>query len=94
MMILTIVGVAAGFFTTFSFAPQAIKTLRTRDTSGISMLMYFMFLIGVLFWSCYGLMEADWILVTANVVEFFLALPVFCIAVHNACIKKNKIKPL
>lgn len=29
-------GLFAAFFTTFAFAPQSIKTIRTRNTEGIS----------------------------------------------------------
>ncbi|HDH7466283.1 TPA: PQ-loop repeat-containing protein [Escherichia coli] len=40
-------GLFAAFFTTFAFAPQSIKTIRTRNTEGISVVMYIMFLTGV-----------------------------------------------
>ncbi len=39
----TLLGLAAAFCTTVSFLPQAIKTIRTRDTSGISLSMYALF---------------------------------------------------
>ena len=35
-MIFTIVSYVAATLTTVSFLPQAVKTVRTRDTSGIS----------------------------------------------------------
>ncbi|HBB4878456.1 TPA: PQ-loop domain-containing transporter, partial [Escherichia coli] len=43
-------GLFAAFFTTFAFAPQSIKTIRTRNTEGISVVMYIMFLTGVISW--------------------------------------------
>ncbi len=47
-------GLFAAFFTTFAFAPQSIKTIRTRNTEGISVVMYIMFLTGVISWIAYG----------------------------------------
>lgn len=49
-------GLFAAFFTTFAFAPQSIKTIRTRNTEGISVVMYIMFLTGVISWIAYGIM--------------------------------------
>ncbi|MBS1754841.1 MAG: PQ-loop repeat-containing protein, partial [Bacteroidetes bacterium] len=37
MDIITVTGLAAAVCTTTSFVPQAIKTIRTKDTSGISL---------------------------------------------------------
>ena len=88
MTLLTITGLSAAFFTTFAFAPQTLKTLKTRDTKSISILMYVMYLIGVLLWVSYGLFKPDWILVIANSVVFLLALPVFYIAIENTYSKK------
>ena len=50
-----ILGLVAAFLTTVSFLPQAIKTIRTRDVSGISVTMYIMLLAGILLWIVYGL---------------------------------------
>jgi MtN3 and saliva related transmembrane protein len=44
-------GYVAAVLTTSSFFPQALKTLRTRDTSGISLGMYLMFTSGVVVWA-------------------------------------------
>ena len=40
-------GYLAATCTTLSFVPQAVKTIRTRDTSGISLLMYVVFTLGI-----------------------------------------------
>ncbi len=50
----TFIGMLAGALTTISFVPQVIKTLKTKDTSGISLGMYSLFNIGVLLWVLYG----------------------------------------
>ncbi len=38
MLYTEIIGYMAAFGTTISFLPQAVKTIRTKDTSGISLL--------------------------------------------------------
>lgn len=70
------IGMFAAFFTTFAFAPQSIKTLKTRNTEGISVTMYIMFLIGVISWVIYGLHKSDIAILAANIITFFLAAPI------------------
>ena len=48
------IGMIAATLTTMSFLPQAIRTVRTRDTSGISRNMYLMLCTGILLWIVYG----------------------------------------
>jgi MtN3 and saliva related transmembrane protein len=48
-------GLAAATGTTISFIPQALKTIRTKDTSGISLSMYSLFAFGTLLWLLYGI---------------------------------------
>ena len=38
-----IIGIIAAILTTSSFIPQALKTIRTRDTKALSLKMYVMF---------------------------------------------------
>lgn len=76
MDITLFIGLFAAFFTTFAFAPQSIKTLRTRNTEGISLVMYIMFLIGVIFWIVYGFQKSDIAILAANLVTLVLATPV------------------
>ena len=54
------IGAAAATLTTLSFVPQAIRTLRTRDTRGISGWMYATFTVGVALWLVYGLYLHSW----------------------------------
>lgn len=55
----TLLGMCAACCTTFSFVPQAVHTIRTRDTSGISLSMYAVFALGTLLWLSYGLLTAN-----------------------------------
>jgi MtN3 and saliva related transmembrane protein len=51
---LTIVGNIAAILCTFSFLPQAIKTIRTRNTKSLSLPTYTIFFIGIALWTYYG----------------------------------------
>ena len=62
----------AAVLTTSSFFPQALKTLRTRDTSGISLGMYLMFTSGVVVWALFGLITGDGPVLVSNLIT---ALP-------------------
>ena len=68
------VGTAAAILTTASFVPQAWQTFRTRDVSGISLLMYSLFTLGVALWLVYGILLMAWPIIIANTITTSLAL--------------------
>lgn len=72
-MNLDILGYIGATLTTAAFAPQAIKSIRTRDTSGMSLWMYVMFTIGVAFWLAYGIATDSWPMILSNSVTLPLA---------------------
>ncbi len=53
--------------------PQVIHTIKTKDTKGISLAMYMMFVFGVFYWLVYGVMSKDIPLIIGNGVTLFLA---------------------
>lgn len=67
------IGYLAATLTTLAFVPQAAKTIRSRDTSGISLGMYVVFIIGVACWFGYGVLLGSWPMILANAVTFMLA---------------------
>lgn len=67
-------GYIAAFLTTFSFLPQALKTIKEKDTKSISLVMYLMFTFGVFSWLLYGIFTKDLPLLLANLVTFILAV--------------------
>ena len=71
------VGMTAAVLTTVSFAPQAIRVIRTRDTAAISLAMYALFLAGITFWEIYGLMIGSAPVILANAVTIILASIIF-----------------
>jgi MtN3 and saliva related transmembrane protein len=66
-------GYVAATLTTLAFIPQAIKTLKTRDTRSISVGMYSVFTVGVGFWLAYGIVLNSWPMILSNVVTFVLS---------------------
>ncbi len=73
MNLTAIIGYMAAFGTTISFLPQAIKTIQTKDTSGISLGMYTLFTIGTLFWLIYGVMSGSLPVAIANAITLIFA---------------------
>ncbi len=67
------VGYLAATLTTLAFVPQAIKTIRTKDTRGISLGMYAVFTAGIALWFVYGLALQSGPMIVANIVTFVLA---------------------
>jgi MtN3 and saliva related transmembrane protein len=63
-----LVGTLAATLTTTAFFPQAIKTIRTRNTSGLSLPMYALLLCGVMMWLVYGIILGSWPLILANAI--------------------------
>ena len=66
-------GYVAATLTTIAFVPQAIKTLRSRDTRSISLGMYLAFTVGVAFWLAYGIFLQSWSMIVANIITLALS---------------------
>jgi MtN3 and saliva related transmembrane protein len=66
-------GFAAAALTSASFIPQAVMTIRTRDTRGISLGMYSIFTVGVALWLAYGIALDSWPMIVANTATLALA---------------------
>jgi len=73
MSITGIFGYLAAVGTTISFLPQAIETIQTKNTAGISLPMYALFTIGTLFWLIYGIMSGSLQVAIANAVTLLFA---------------------
>jgi MtN3 and saliva related transmembrane protein len=71
---ITIIGLAAAVCTSTSFLPQAIKTIRTKDTSGISLNMYLLFTFGTCLWLLFGALSSNIPVVAANTLTLLFAV--------------------
>ena len=74
MEITEMLGYMAAVLTTVSFVPQALKTIKTKNTQGISLVMYLIFSIGVFFWLIYGIATNNMPVLLANGVTLCFAL--------------------
>tara|TARA_R110000782_G_C14695118_1_gene401520 strand:+ start:558 stop:878 length:321 start_codon:yes stop_codon:yes gene_type:complete len=68
-----LIGFLAAILTTISFVPQAVHILRTRETGGISLVMYVLFTAGIAAWLAYGVLIASVPVILANLVTIMLA---------------------
>jgi MtN3 and saliva related transmembrane protein len=76
MSFVTILGMFAASLTTFSLLPQTIKTIKEKNTEGISLVMYSMFAAGVLLWLIYGILIMDFPVLIANLITLFFAITI------------------
>lgn len=67
-----IIASLAAFFTMIGYVPQAIKTIKTKDTKGISFWMYFCSIVGVIFWLIFGIMIGNAPIIFKNVAVIIL----------------------
>jgi len=82
-----ILGYCAAVLTTASFLPQALLTLKTRDTSSLSLSMYTLFTTGVLLWLIYGIQKSDNALIYANSITLFLSASILGFKIYNVIFK-------
>jgi MtN3 and saliva related transmembrane protein len=76
-------GYLAATCTTLSFVPQAVKTIRTRNTSGISLGMYVVFTFGIVCWFGYGIFLGSWPMIASNAVTFVLAATILALKLKH-----------
>jgi MtN3 and saliva related transmembrane protein len=78
-----LVGYPAAFLTTIAFVPQAWKSWRTRDLSGISLPMYTLFTLGVAFWLAYGALLGSVPIILGNGITLALASVVLVLKIRH-----------
>lgn len=76
-------GAVAATLTTLAFVPQAVKTIRSRDTRGISLGMYVVFTVGVGFWFAYGLVLGSWPMIVSNAITFVLSATILALKLRH-----------
>jgi MtN3 and saliva related transmembrane protein len=73
MTFTTIIGLMAAVLTTVAFVPQALKTIRTKHTQDLSLVMYSIMTLGILLWLIYGIAMRDLPIILANAVSIVLS---------------------
>ena len=82
-----IIGFIAAILTTSSFLPQLIKVWKTKSSKGVSTLMYFVMLSGVILWGVYGYLIGSKSVLIANIVAGLLQIVILILIFKN---KKNE----
>ena len=82
-----IIGLIAASFTTFAFVPQVFKIWKNSNSSGVSISMYVIMLIGICIWLYYGFLIKSLAVIIANLVSGLLQLFIITFALVN---RKNK----
>lgn len=78
-----LIGYTSALLTTIAFVPQAHKSLKTRDLSGISLPMYSLFSMGVLGWLIYGYLINSLPIMAANSITLILACTVLYLKIKH-----------
>ena len=84
-----ILGYIAATLTTASFLPQALLTIKTRDTESLSLSMYSLFTSGVLCWLIYGIYIANNAIIFANAITLILAASILFCKIYNTLRQKK-----
>lgn len=82
-VLIHIIGYAAAICMILGYLPQAIYTIRTRDTDGIAMPTFLLMGAGSIFFVIQGLMLGNWPLVITNIITATCSAIVFGIKMYN-----------
>ncbi len=83
MTLPTLIGTLAATGTTVSFIPQVVQIIKTRNTEGISLIMYIIFTTGITLWLVYGIILNDLPIIIANTITLILALTILLLKIKN-----------
>lgn len=68
-----LLGLAGGTLTTISLIPQLVKSVKTKSTKDISLIMFLCTATGTLLWLAYGILRNDIPVIAANSITFLFA---------------------
>ncbi|MDE5804770.1 MAG: hypothetical protein K2H58_00660 [Paramuribaculum sp.] len=89
-LLVNIIGYAAAICMVCGYLPQAVHTIRTRDTDGIALPTFLALGAGSVFFVIQGFMLGNWPLVITNAITTVSSAIVFAIKVNNDRKKRNK----
>ena len=81
----TYVGTIAAFLASLSYIPQVRKAWPRDSTDDLSLGMLTALTLGLGLWAVYGLIQADWVIVLANVVGATLSGIVMGCKIRDLC---------
>jgi MtN3 and saliva related transmembrane protein len=86
-----IIGAVAAVLTTSASLPQALKCIKTKNTSGLSLTSYLMMEIGVIFWLVYGISLSKLVLILPQLIVMPVLGTIIYYIINNK-IKEKKLK--
>ena len=89
--IFSICGIVASVCMILGYLPQAVETIRTRNTDGIALPTFLMMAVGGFAFMLQGLLHKPdiiWSLFLTNLVTTTCSCIVFCIKIYNDYFKK------
>lgn len=93
-MFVYFIGLLAGICTTITLIPQVIKVKATKNTDGISLLMYIIFSLSIILWLSYGILTLSVVIILPNLVALPLSAYVMYYVVKNNRNKNSKISTI
>lgn len=87
-----IIGTAAAVCMILGYLPQAIYTIRTRDTDGIALPTFLLMGLGGIFFIIQGVMTGNIPLVITNAITSTSSAIVFGIKIYNDYFSRNRKK--
>lgn len=87
-----IVGYAASICMIFGYLPQAIHTIRTRETDSIAFNTFLLMGLGGIFFIIQGILLANYPLLLTNAITTVCSTIVFVIKLRNESRKKHRNK--
>ena len=84
-----ICGIVASVCMVLGYLPQAIQTIRTRNTDGISLPGFISMAIGCAAFVVQGALIGNWYLFTTNLITCTCSVIIFAIKMHNDYGKKK-----
>ena len=76
------IGMVAATLTTACWIPQAMRTIRTKNTGGISLISQLLLVAGIGLWLVYGLAIGSWPLIIANAITFLMVSIVLALKIR------------
>lgn len=71
------------------YLPQAIQTIRTRQTDGISLTGFMMMAVGSIAFFIQGIISSNYYLLFTNLITSTCSSIICCIKIYNDYFKKN-----
>ncbi len=90
METLDIIGYVAGACTTLCYIPQVAQAVRSGSVKDLSLWMCILLLVGVLGWTCYGIMIGSTPMIVFNSISVCLVGGLLALKIYTEFLKPSK----